>query len=245
MSRPAPDSMYAVLRRDHFEMEPLGLDMRCSAQSVAAHSLYETADPYRLIESSGTLDLTEAKYEEISDRRVRISGGKYLPAEKYTVKLEGAELAGYQSIVIGGIRDPFIIRQIDDWIERLKERVDTRVQTVYGDDADGYVFNIRVFGRDAVMGPLEPVKEITSHEVGLVMEVTAATQEIATGIVSLARHQALHLPIPEWRGFITGVACLYSPAYLERGAVYSFNCNSVVEPRDPYEMFPIEYVDIK
>jgi len=244
VSRPAPDSMYAVLRSDHFEMEPLGLDMRCSAQSVAAHSLYETADPYKLIESSGTLDLTEAKYEEISDRRVRVSGGKYLPAARYTVKLEGAELAGYQSVVIGGIRDPFIIRQIDDWQARLKERVDTRVQKVYGRDADGYVFNIRVFGRDAVMGPLEPVKEITSHEVGLVMEVTAASQEIATGIVSLARHQALHLPIPEWRGFITGVACLYSPAYLERGAVYRFNCNSVVEPRDPYEMFPIEYVDI-
>ena len=30
------------------------------------------------------------------------------------------------------------------------------------------------------MGPLEPQKELTSHEVCLILEATAATQEIAT-----------------------------------------------------------------
>src|SRR4029077_13977810 len=88
------------------------------------------------------------------------------------------------------------------------------------------------------MGPLEPVKEIRSHELCLVFEVTAPTQDIASTIAQITRHQALHLPIPEWSGLITALACPYNQ--LDRGAVYSFNVNHVVEPDDAYEMFPME-----
>jgi Domain of unknown function (DUF4387) len=83
-----------------------------------------------------------------------------------------------------------------------------------------------------------------THEFCLLFEVTAPTQEIASSIAAITRHQAIHLPIPEWGDLITGVACPYNPAYLERGAVYRFCVNHVVEPDDPYEMFPIEYVDV-
>ncbi|GAA4328242.1 acyclic terpene utilization AtuA family protein [Pigmentiphaga soli] len=246
VARPAPDSMLATLRADHFDLEPLDPELRCSPLSVAAHSLYENADPYRLIESSGVLDLTTASYEALDDRRVRVRGSRFEPAQTYTVKLEGAEMAGYQSIVIGGIRDPYIIRQLDSWLERLRAAVAKRVADVFADDPEAgkHLFNIRVYGKDGVMGPLEPVREVKSHEVCLVLEVTAATQEAASTIVSMARHQALHLPIPEWKGFITGVACTYSPAHIERGPAYRFCVNHVVEPDDPYEMFPIEHVTV-
>jgi hypothetical protein len=246
VERSEPDCVFVTLGQDYFDIEPLAPEMRCSPQSVAAHALYENADPYRLIESSGTLDLTGTTYEALDSRRVRVRGSRFEQAGTYTVKLEGAEKIGYQSVVIGGIRDPYIIRQIDDWVARLKAKLQARVDDVYASDlaAASHIFNVRIFGKDGVMGPLEPVREIRSHEVCLVMEVTAATQEIATSIVSMARHQALHLPIPQWGGLITGVACLYSPAYLERGSVYRFCVNHVVEPDDPYEMFPIEYVNV-
>ncbi|MDZ4164875.1 MAG: acyclic terpene utilization AtuA family protein [Smithellaceae bacterium] len=245
VERKSPDCMFATLREDHFDLETPNPELRCSPQSIAAHSLYENSDPYRLIESSGTIDLTEARYEALDNRRVRVRGSRFEPARKYTVKLEGAEQVGFQSIVIGSIRDPYIIRQLDSWVERLRERVKVRVAEVYsGDKAGDYLFNVRIYGKDGTMGPLEPVKEIRSHEVCLVMEATAATQEIATAVVSMARHQALHLPIPEWGGLITGVACIYSPAYLERGAVYRFCVNHVLEPDDPYEMFPIEHLNV-
>jgi hypothetical protein len=247
VARPSPDCMMATLRADHFDIEPLDPNLRCSPQSVAAHSLYENSDPYHLVESTGTMDLTTASYEALDDRRVRVRGSGFIPARDYTIKLEGAEMAGYQSVVIGGIRDPYIIRQLDSWLERLNERVAHRVGEVFAgnQDAEGHIFNIRVYGKNGVMGPLEPETEIKSHEVCLILEVTAKTQEIATTIVSMARHQALHLPIPEWGGFITGVACTYSPAYIERGAIYRFCVNHVVIPDDPYEMFPIEYVDVE
>lgn len=245
-SRTSPDCLFATLQRNRFDVEPLDPAMACTPQSVAAHSLYENADPFRLVESSGVLVLDGCTYEALDDRRVRVRGSRFEPATTYTVKLEGAELVGYQSLVIGGIRDPYIIRQIDSWVERLEERVRLRVADVFGenDEASRHVLNIRVYGRNGVMGALEPVTTIGSHELCLIIEVTAATQEVATTIASLTRHQALHLPIPEWRGLITGVACIYSPSHVERGPVFRFCVNHVVEPDDPYEMFPIEYLDV-
>src|SRR5205807_9606948 len=96
--------------------------------------------------------------------------------------------------------------------------------------------------RDGTMGALEPVKEVRSHELCLVFEATAPTQEIADSIAGITRHQALHLPIPEWSGLITAVALPYNA--LPRGAVYRFNVNHVVLPDDPCEMFPMEMVDV-
>ena len=36
----------------------------------------------------------------------------------------------------------------------------------------------------------------------------------------------------------------YSPAVLNRGAVYRFSLNHVVEPEDAFEMFPVELVEV-
>jgi hypothetical protein len=70
-----------------------------------------------------------------------------------------------------------------------------------------------------------------------VFELTAQTQDIARSLAGITRHQALHLPIPEWSGLITAVALPYNA--LDRGPVYRFNMNVVVLPDDPYEMFPM------
>jgi hypothetical protein len=104
--------------------------------------------------------------------------------------------------------------------------------------------NIRIYGKNGTMGPLEPVKEIRAHELALLIEATAPSQEAASSIAGIVRHQALHLPIPEWSGLITALACPYNPAHLDRGAVYRFNVNHVVEPDDPYEMFPMQLYEI-
>jgi hypothetical protein len=244
VNRKTPDCMFAWVRKDHFVVEAPDPALRCTPQSIASHSLYENADPFRLIECSGTLDLTESRYEALTDRSVKVSGSRFEHADRYTVKLEGAEKAGYQSILIGSIRDPYIIRQIDDWTTRLEEKIHARVAMVYGDKLkqDQYTIVIRIYGKNGTMGALEPVKEIRSHELCLVFEATAPTQEIASTIAQVIRHQALHLPIPEWSGLITAVACPYN--HLDRGAVYRFNVNQVVEPDDPCEMFPTDWVDV-
>lgn len=246
VARRTPDCMMATIRRDHCVVEPLDPTLDCTPQSVAAHALYENADPFLLKECSGTLDIRDAVYSQQGDRAVRITGSRFVPADTYTVKLEGAELAGYQSLIIGGIRDPYIVGQIDDWTRRLTEKIRSRVHDIYGDRlADGdWRIILRIYGKNGVMGALEPVREIRSHELCLIIEITAPSQELANSIASIGRHQALHLPIAQWSGMMTTMACPYNPAYLSRGAIYRFNVNHVVEPDDPYEMFPMELVRI-
>lgn len=244
VQRKTPDCMMAFIREDHFVVRAMDPEMRCTPQSIASHSLYENADPFRLIEPSGTLNMLGSVYEQVDNGGVRVSGSIFEPADTYTIKLEGAESAGFQTIIIGSTRDPYIIGQIDTWLARLREKIAWRVRDVTGLDADGYKLNIRVYGKNGTMGPLEPNDAPAGHELCLIFEATAATQELATTIASMTRHQALHLPIPEWSGLITGIACPYSPAYTERGEIFRFNLNHVVHPDDPLEMFPIDIVEV-
>jgi hypothetical protein len=243
--RKSPDSIMAIIRHDHFVIEPLDPTLRCTPQSVAAHSLYENSDPFRIVEPGGVVDLSEATYEAVDDRTVRVSGSRYEPTE-HTIKLEGAEFIGYQSVIIGAIRDPFIIGQLDDWLARLRKAIASRVATVFAGELgeDDYTLTIHVYGKNGVLGELEPPSTVQPVEVALLFLLTAPTQEIASALASMTRHQALHLPIPEWSGLITGVACPFSPAHLDRGAVYRFNLNHVVEVDDPLEMFRIEYAKV-
>jgi hypothetical protein len=78
------------------------------------------------------------------------------------VKLEGAEKVGYQSVVIGSIRDPFIIRQIGDWVARVYERVHARVADVYAEalSRDDYVFysTVVICHARVSMLPLNPAE---------------------------------------------------------------------------------------
>lgn len=243
--RTSPDCMFATIRRDHFVVEPPADELWCTPQSVASHTLYENADPFHLYESSGMLDTTDSTYEAVSDRAVKVSNSRWVPSDRYTVKLEGVELAGYQSIVIGAIRDPIIISQLDDWLGRMKERLALRIRDAFDGlemDSDYSVF-FRVYGRNGVMGELEPVAT-PAHEVCLFIEVTADEEGLAAELADTAHHLALHFPVPEWHGLISALAFPYSPAVLHRGATHRFNLNHVVEPADPYEMFPIQMAEV-
>lgn len=227
------DCMMARLRRDHFELIPPNPEMRCSTQSVAAHALYESADPFNLVEATGVVDLTTTRYEAVDDRVVRVSGTGFRKSDACTVKLEGARFAGYQSVVIAGVRDPYVIEALSEWEIILAEKVAERMADIEPDCK--YRLKLRIYGRDGVMGPLEPNKQITGHEVGLVIEATSDTQEVANTVAGIARHKLLHLPVKRWSGFITGIACLHNPPQLERGAVYEFMLNHTMEVNNPME----------
>jgi ribosome modulation factor len=245
VQRKYPDCMVATLADDHFVVEPPNPEYRCDPVSVASHNLYENSTPYELIEPSGVLSTVDARYEALSDRAVRVSGSTFRNSERYTIKLEGAELAGYQSIIVGAVRDPVILRQFDSWLAGLESACKDRIRAVFGDDIEEkYKFHVRVFGKNAAMGPLEPETAI-GHELGLLFQVTAQTQELATALMKSVGHMAVHYPVPEWSGLITSIAYPYSPAEIARGASYRFNLNHVVEPASPLEMFKIQYEAIK
>jgi len=70
----------AAIRGDHAVIRPYGKGLRCTPQSVAAHTLYENGDPYLHAECSGSMDLRHAVFEAIDDVSVRIFGSEFIPA---------------------------------------------------------------------------------------------------------------------------------------------------------------------
>jgi hypothetical protein len=239
VQRKHPDPLFAVVDDDGFTIEPPNSDYRCDPISIASHNLYENATPYELIEPSGVLNTLHARYEAVSDRAVRVTGSTFEPSERYTIKLEGAELVGYQSFFLGGVRDPVILRQIDSWLDGMQEAIRGRWQAVFGAEIESRCrLDLRVYGRNAVMGALETTTGV-GHEVGIVVQVTAETQELASALIRSAGHIAVHFPVPEWTGLITGLAFPYSPAEIDRGPAYQFNLHHVVEPATPMEMFRV------
>lgn len=242
--RKSPDGMFAWIRDDHFVVEPPNPEYWCTPQSVASHTLYENADPFLLHEPSGTLDAATAIYEAVSDRAVKVAGSRFTTAKTYSVKLEGVAEAGYQAVFVGAVRDPIIVRQLDPWLTTVRTKVRERIEAVFGLALDrDYTLGTRVYGLNAVMGPLEP-RRAPGHEVCIFFEVTTRSPELATAVAESVSHIALHAPVPEWHGLITGLALPYSPSVLQRGLVYRFSLNHLVEPADPYEMFPLEILKV-
>ena len=234
----------ATIRHHEAILRPIGPGLRCTPQSIAAHSLYENGHPYLHKECAGTLDLTNSRYEALDDRSVRITQSEFIPAADYTVKLEGAELIGYQSIMIGGIRDPFIIRRLEVWLGEVRSHIYKLVERLLGIAEKDWSLVFHVYGRNAVMGALEPEMAAVPHEVGIVIEATAASQELASKAAQLARQPFLHHGVPEWMGGITSFACLHNPAHIDRGPVYRFNLNHVALPHSISEMFRTEMIQL-
>jgi hypothetical protein len=234
--------MMAVLHEDSFDVFPLRDDYHCTPQSVASHTLYENADPFELKEPSGTLRTNNARYDAISDRAVRVSGSEFVHDPEYTIKLEGVRQVGYSTIVMGGVRDPYILAQMDSWLAQLDENIRTRISNTVGNRS--YEIVTRVYGRDGVMGALEPQRQVGGHEAFILWDVISESQELSRSIATSLSHMAVHNPIPKWHGLISGVAFPYSPPEIDRGPVYEFHLNHVLVPDSPTSLFRTEYEEV-
>lgn len=232
-----PDCMFAEIDEGGFTVGPPNLSLACTPQSVAAHTLYENADPFLITEPSGLLDTRDATYEAVDERRVRVVGSRFAPREVYDVRLEGVALRGHRYVVIGGVRDPLVVRRIEGYLDDALASVRRKVAESLGIESDRYRVVTRVYGRDGCLGPLEPERGQVGHEVGLNLEFIAEDRDSAHAIASLAWHTVLHHPIPEWSGLLSNVALPYSPPEMDGGPVYEFMLNHVLRLEDPLEPF--------
>ncbi|MEU4932594.1 acyclic terpene utilization AtuA family protein [Streptomyces yokosukanensis] len=243
---PSADGLFVHLRDDHFDVEPLDPDSRLTPYSVAAHTLYENANPHLIAEPSGTLDTTDATYTALDGRRVRVAGARYLPAETYTVKLEGSRLVGYQTIALGGIRDRVVIEQLPKLLPFAHDYFATKIQDVFQGrvDPDDVTIDYRLYGQDAVLGARDPQRAEPVHELGMLITVTAPTQETAHAVATFVAHTSSHLPISGYDGLASTVAYPFSPPETDRGPVYRFTLHHVALPETPYEMFSAVHEEV-
>jgi len=235
------DCMFGYIGSDYFKVEPLSSVRKCTTVSVAAHTLYEKTDPCILPGPGGYLDLTDAKFEQETDNIVKVSGSKFVPGQDFFVKLEGAKRIGYRTVSIAGTRDPIMMQKIDDIIHGVKERVADN----FRDRENTYTLNFIIYGRDGVMGNLEPNRlKSLSHEYGIIIEAVAETQELANTICATARSTMLHYGYEGRRATAGNLAFPYSPSDFKAGEVYEFSVYHLMKVDDPASLFPIDYIEL-
>lgn len=234
---PTAGGLLTRIRSDHFTVETLDPGSRLTPRSVAAHTLYENADPYRITEPAGVLDTRHAAYEAIDERTVRVSGARFDLAAEYSMKLEGAELVGYQTVIVGGIRDSVVMRRLPELIKMAQQYFADRIDDLFGGTVTPQDIDIdyRIYGAGAVCLTDETFDEFP-HEMGVVIIVTGPDQEIAHKVATFVAHVSSHLPILEYDGLVTTIAYPFSPPEIDRGALYAFTLNHVVRPVRPTEL---------
>jgi hypothetical protein len=227
---------------DGFEVEPLNVDNTCTPHSVSAHMLYENANPFHLIEPGGMLDVTTASYVQKDARSVRVEGSVWRN-QPYTMKLEGASAGRFQTIMLIGVQDPTVLRQIDAFHDAMLATLHERVRKTIGAAAGDFHISLRLYGWNAVSGDRPPPDTPPPREVGVLFVATADTQEMATQIAKACNPYFFHFPIDRTKE-LPSYAFAFSPADIERGPVYEFRLNHVVEVDDPMELVRTVWLDL-
>jgi len=232
------DVMVGTLNDSDFVLEPGSMERRASVASVAAHSLYERENPFHQVGPGHRLDLTDCHFRQADDRRVRVSGARYQESTDYWVKLEGVRKSGYRSICVAGIRCPTMIRRIDEILEEIHGR------TIGYFGENSLKLGFHVYGRNGVMGALEPELGMVSHELGLVIEAVAQSQDVARGACHHASGSLLHHHYQGQFNTSGNLAFLHSPSDIDAGPTYEFSIYHLMKLNCPTEIFPIHLEDV-
>lgn len=217
-----------------FTVEAMHETALCTPHSVSAHMLYENTDPFVLYEPGGHLDVTDAGYRALDARRVRVEGSVWVPG-RYTVKLEGARIAGYQTTILAVLRSRHYVSNASAWVAKLTTHLNDTIARRMGLDPSHYTLEFRLIGVDSALGKQEN-RSGSPVEVGVLGIVTARTQEEAAEIGKLINPFVLHYPLTEDEELPT-FAFPYSPATTDRGALYEFALNHVMSLDDPMAAF--------
>ncbi|MEP2138124.1 MAG: acyclic terpene utilization AtuA family protein, partial [Erythrobacter sp.] len=241
----ASNPQSGVLQLDFDEtgcvVTPLAESSDATPHTVSAHMLYENSDPFRLYEPGGYLDVSAATYTQLENGAVRIEGADWVPGD-YTVKLEGARVSGYQTILISLLRDPHYVANAEAWARDIVDLATKKAALRTGVATTDFQIEIRLIGQNATLGALETQRVLPS-EVGAMGIVTASSQELANEIGRILNPYLLHHPLTQQEEQPT-FAFPFSPAEIDRGPVYEFCLNHVMVLDDAMSAFTLEVLDV-
>lgn len=226
---------------DHFTIEPLSPQNRCTVETVSAHMLYENSDPFRLVEPGGVLDVTDARYVALDDRRVRVTGSRW-ETKPYTMKLEGAGGGPFQTIMLVGIEDPDVLADVDGFVARMEQGLRDRLARTIGAEAPIDI-SLRPYGWNAVSGRRPKEGTPPPREIGLMLVATAPTQALATEAARVCNPIFFHFPAREGHE-LPSYAFPFSPAEIERGQVFEFHLNHAVHVSSPFELARTRWIEV-
>ncbi len=234
----AKESVIGTITGEDVKIAAMHPDQRCTVASVAGHAMYERSNPYYEYVAGGMLDMTHCVYDQYDEKTTRITGPKFVPVQgKVKVKLEGSGKVGERFIGIAGVRDPYTINNIDKVIEWARSQVEERFA------GKEYELFYKIFGKNGVMGDLEPVKEIRSHELCIVVEGIAPTKEMAEEITMIGTRQIFYARLPEVKG-TAGTAAFFIDEVLQASPAYTWTINHVIPVDDPMELCNLHLMEI-
>ena len=132
-----------------------------------------------------------------------------------------------------------MVKEIDCVINSVKERVRDNFS-----QSNDFFLDFKLYGRDGVMGNFERKKGAACHELGILIEAVAETQDLADTICGFARSTMLHCSYPGRVATAGNLAFPYSPSDFRGGEVYRFSIYHLMEVGDPFELFPLELISI-
>ena len=241
-SNPTSGVVLVEFDKTGFTVEAMSENAFCTPETVSAHMLYENADPFVLLEPGGYMDVTNAIYSPINSRKVRVEGAKWNSSKKYNVKLEGAQIYGYQTSLLVLLRENSYVKNAREWTEKLSNFLKKEIKLRMNLNISDYSLDFRHIGINATLGELEK-NEGDPVEVGVLCIVTSKTNKISTEIAKLINPFLLHFPLTTNEELPT-FAFPYSPVHSDRGCVYEFSLNHLLELNNPMDAFHIKVSEV-
>ncbi len=229
--------VFITIDESSFTAEATAPGAKCTPYSISSHMLYENANPIVLTEPGVAIDTSGARYEQLDNGRVRVTGTT-LQRIPYTIKLEGAGRCGYQSVAMVGVRDRQVMQDPQYWVNGLDEFVQGKLASL-NIDASQYQRNFNIYGYNGTYGGRVP-EGFIPNEVLVMLRVTAKSQQLANRIIKVYNPYLLHFPVDRSKP-MPSFAFPFSPAEIERGEVYEFKLAHLVQVESYKEMCRIEY----
>lgn len=229
------DTIRAEIDDDGFMLESMAPNRAATPASVAAHSLYEQADPYDIREPGGRTDLRHVTYAALDDRRTRVSGAVFEASDRPSVKLEGAAHVGFRALLLAGVADARFITGHREIFAAVTEIVR---DLVCEDAALDYRLMFRLYGRDGVLDWEPGAPQL--HEGFVLGQCVAPTAERAEEVIRTAKQYLLHHGYEGRISTAGNLAFPFTPPEVSTGAAYRFNIFHLMEVEDMATLFPVE-----
>jgi hypothetical protein len=234
----------AELESDGFTLAPTKPSSRCTVHSVARITMHENPDPFRIAQPEGVIDTEGCVYTQLDDERsVRVTGSDFHPTDTVRVKLEGARFAGHRKVAIIGLRDPRLLADLDGFLADFRDKLGRSIDSL-GIDRSQWSLRCRQYGRNAVLGDMEPMRDVPPREVGLVLDVVADTAELAELVLRKAGPIGSRLDRLGTLGGGGNFAYPFSPNVLDGGRAFEWSIWHLMATPDGGSPFVTEYVDL-
>ena len=227
----AKETVLGEITAEDVRVTAMSPSQRCTIASVAGHAMYERSNPFYEYVAGGLLDMSECNYEQVAEKTVRVTGPRFHQAEQFRVKLEGSGKVGERYVGLVGVRDPYSVAHIDQMIDWAKAQVKER----FGEA--GYELHYTVYGRDGVMGAMEPNRNRPAHEVAVLVQGIAPTKHMAEEVCLIGTRQMFYARLPEVKGTAGSVAFPLDEV-MQASPAYRWTVNHTMAVPNGLDLFP-------